>query len=871
MKKTRFSGMWGWIFLLAISILGCQDNGGGELDEGDQDADLSGDLDEGDVEEEEEVVVIAFSITKDSHCVQVDDGASASETTAADELRSLLSEIFGEEQPFCDEDGAQERAKIVVGTGTSAKALGAEPSEEELGEQGYLMRTIPPHLVIAGTPGAGTMYGVHRFLENVAGVRWYAPGVTHVPSSSEIPVPESDRIFKPAFLWRDVSYNWPGADDAFHTHMTENRGDGLPEDPYGLQYAFDRTCHSYFSFINPNDYFDEHPEYFSEIGGKRVREETQLCLTNPEVLDIVTEKMLARMADMPHVRQHNFSQMDHYNYCECDACRAINEQYGTSGGTQYWFVNELAKRTSEVYPDKQISTLAYMYTEEPPQNLEMHPNVTVWLCHMFPSCDSHPIETCPLNADYKRRVQTWSQITDHLNIWHYITDFTHYYVPFPNFDAIASDLRFYRDVGVEGLYLQGMGHGGGGGEWSLLRPYYAMHLLWNPDLDPKALRRDFLEGYYGDAGEPLETYVELLQSKVRDDDIHMHLYTNPAQGYLTDDILAKAHAAFDEAEELVKDDEELLERVKVARMPLTYVQMFPYNGNTIEDGHVKWLSDIADWAQVQEFFERMEAHDFRTVREQSGDRASMEMLYFLMASDPIIHTIENSHLAIEIVPNLGARLLRIIHKASDECITAWNVKRGLFYPFNGGLDDRIGGIIPFGWVEPGSIVDQDNGYFATKQSTLNGFDLKREVTLDENEAAFTIRTTVSNPSENTLLCRYREHIEFDLGAIRSTSVSFKARSGATVNQDMDEVLERMREGIRFNDQDVPEGGWTFRGDKGLKVEESFDDTEVDYAWIYSFPESLNELESEVAIKARDLEPGESIVFERRFEISPVSR
>ncbi len=876
MKITRLLFSMTGIVLLAAFLVACDDSGSGNVTGSDEDVETSGDVDldmdtEGDVEEEEAPPVIAFSITADSHCVQVDEGASASETTAAEELRSTLTEILGSEQPFCDADEASQRAKIIVGMGASAEAVEAKPSLEELGEQGYLIRTVPPHLAIAGTPGAGTMYGVHRFLESVAGVRWYAPGVTHIPSLTEIPVPESDAIVKPAFLWRDVSYNWPGADEAFHTHMTENRGDNLPEDEYGLQYAFDRTCHSYFSFISPDEYFDEHPEYFSEIGGKRVRDETQLCLTNPDVLDIVTEKMLARMESMPHVRQHNFSQMDHYNYCECDACRAKNEQYKTSGGTQFWFVNELAKRTSEVYPDKQIGTLAYMYTEEPPQNLDIHPNVAVWLCHMFPSCDSHPVETCPLNAEYKRRAETWSQLTDHLYIWHYITDFTHYYVPFPNFDAIAADLRFYRDIGVEGLYLQGMGHGGGGGEWSLLRPYYAMHLLWNPNLNPQKLRRDFLEGYYGDAAEPLENYIEMLQSKVRDEDIHMHLYTNPAQGYLTDQTMAEADAAFDEAEELVKDDEELLERVKVARMPLTYTRMFPYNGNTIEDGHVKWLSEIADWGEVQEFFDRMEAHDFRTVREQSGDRASMEMLYFLMASDPILHTIENSHLAIEIAPNLGARLLRIIHKDSGECITAWNVKQGLFYPFNGGLDDRVGGIVPFGWVEPGSILEQDDTYFKTKQSTLNGYDLIREVTLDDNEAAFTIRTTVSNPSDSDLLCRYREHIEFDLGTLRSTQVSFTARSGAKVDQGMTEVIDNLREGIHYHDQDVPNGSWTFRGDKGLEVVESFDETNVDYAWIYSFPESLNELESEVAIKAQTLAPGEGVVFERRFEIRPDSR
>ncbi len=836
-----------------------------ELDVVEMDDEIDGD---GEAEEEEEAPpVIAFSITASSHCVQVDDTASPSEQTAAEELRSTLEEIFGVAQLFCDDAAAQDRAKIVVGMGASAEALGADPDPEALGEQGHLIRTIPPDLVIAGTAGAGTMYGVHRFLERIAGVRWLAPGVTQIPTLSEIPVPENDRIVTPAFLWRDTYYTWPGGDDAFQAHMADNAGGHGSDDPYGLEYAFDGTCHTYFRFISPGEYFDEHPEYFSEIGGVRVRDETQLCLTNPDVLDIVTEKMLARMADNPNVRQHNFSQMDHYNYCECDACRAKNEQYGTSGGTQFWFINELAKRTAEVYPDKLVGTLAYMYTEEPPVGLTMHPNAAVWLCHMYPSCDSHPIESCPLNADYKRRALAWADLTEHLYVWHYITDFTHYYVPFPNFDAMSADMRFYRDIGVEGIFLQGMGQGGGGGEWSLLRPYYGAHLLWNPDRNPQALRREFLEGYYGAAAEPLERYIELLQAKVRDDDIHMHLYTNPAQGYLPDDIVSQAEAAFDEAESLVADDEEILERVRVARMPLTYTKMFPHNGNDIVDERIHWLSEIADWGEVQDFFERMEAHGFQIVREQAGDRASMELLYLLMSGDPQVYTIENSKLAIEIVPNLGARALRITHKASGECITAWNVKQGLFYPFNGGLEDRIGGIIPFGWVEPGAIVAQEDTLFGTQQNTMNGFKVRREIALDGNEAAFTVRTTVTNPSDGPLLCQLREHVEYDLGSVQSTRVAFTARSGASVDQDMSAVIAGMREGVHYYDQDVPLNEWKLRGDKGLEVVESFDDAQVDYTWIYAFPESLNEVECEVAVKPQTLEAGESIIFERRFEIN----
>jgi hypothetical protein len=46
---------------------------------------------------------------------------------------------------------------IVLGCGPIAARLGVDPPAQQLGEQGYVLRTVAPHLVIAGTPAAGTL------------------------------------------------------------------------------------------------------------------------------------------------------------------------------------------------------------------------------------------------------------------------------------------------------------------------------------------------------------------------------------------------------------------------------------------------------------------------------------------------------------------------------------------------------------------------------------------------------------------------------------------------------------------------------------------------------------------------------------------
>ena len=801
------------------------------------------------------------------HRILLEPGASPSEQTAAEELRSHILESTGVDLPVVVADPenmpAEDVPLIVLGQGPVARGPAA------LGEQGFVVRTNAPHVVIAGTAAAGTLYGVHRFLEDFVGVRWYAPGVTQVPQRAVLIVPPTDIVERPAFLWRHTSYAWPGGDDAFFARQGRNAGDRDATHPWGVQHRHDGRAHSYFRFVSPNEFFDEHPEYFSEVGGVRLRDETQLCLTNPDVLEIVTERMLARMANDPNARQHNFSQQDHYNYCTCPSCRAMNELYGSTGGTQFWFVSQLAERTSQVYPDKLIGTLAYMYTEEAPVGLDMHPNTAVWLCHMFPSCDSHPIADCPRDANYKRRALAWSALTEHLYIWHYIVDFMHYYNPFPNFRAMAADLRFYRDIGVEGIYLQAMGHGGGGGEWSLLRPWYGMKLLWDPDQDGDALLRDFLHGVYGPASTPLWDYVRLLHDEVFRRDIHMHLYTNPAQGYLTDEVIAQSEALFDEALAAVGDDAELRERVKVAHMPLVYARMFPRNGYDIADGMLRWRGEPATMPEVTTFLDRMDAHGFTTVREVSGGTETIMMAYLLTGVDQPVSTIDNGHLRVDVVPTLGGRALRITHLASGETVTAHDVAPNLYFPFAGGLEDRVGETFRFfGWVEPANVLALTESSITLESETFDGWKLSRTMTLVQGAPILRVVSTITNPGEGTRDGRLRSHLELDLGDVHETRVAFTALDGATIDQGTGGIIANQREGEHFYDQDAPAGEWRFTGPKGLELIQRIDNAEIDFTWLYAYPDTLNELEIELWGHDVAIGPGESSSLHQELEIRP---
>ena len=69
----------------------------------------------------------------------------------------------------------------------------------------------------------------------------------------------------------------------------------------------------------------------------------QLCLTNPDVVRIVTSNVLDRIAKMyPKVKIFGVSQSDRWVFCTCKNCAAVDAREESHAGTNIEFVNKIA-------------------------------------------------------------------------------------------------------------------------------------------------------------------------------------------------------------------------------------------------------------------------------------------------------------------------------------------------------------------------------------------------------------------------------------------------------------------------------------------------------------------------------------------------
>ena len=516
-----------------------------------------------------EKLVIADGNASDYRIV-LSNEASPSEQHVANELQTFFKEISGAELPIVTDEAQPSSREIILGDNAHLRSLNTKIDWDKLGNEGFAIRTVGKNLVIAGGKLRGTMYGVYTFLEDYLGCRWFSSKVSKIPKLDGIKVGAINDVQVPILEYREPFYT-----DAFDADWAArnkaNSNSARLDEQRGGKVAYAHFVHTFYPLMPPSEFFDEHPEYYSEIDGERIHERAQLCLTNPDVVKIATERVRKWIEDAPNATIFSVSQNDWRNPCQCKDCAAVDEREGSHSGTMLHFVNQIAEAIEKDYPDKAIDTLAYQYTRKPPKYVKPRPNVIVRLCSIE-CCFSHALDTCEMNASFKEDIEGWSEVSDRLYIWDYVTNFSHYIQPFPNFDVLKPNIQFFVNHGVKGIFEEGNYSGGGGGELAELRAYVMAKVLWNPDYDTQKAMNEFLDGYYCKAAAPIREYIDMLHKKVRDDNIHMTIRARPDSEFLATEIIQRSDELFDEAEKLA-DDEDVLHRIQVARLPIQYVQI----------------------------------------------------------------------------------------------------------------------------------------------------------------------------------------------------------------------------------------------------------------------------------------------------------
>lgn len=471
--------------------------------------------------------------------------------TAANILQFFVGRISGADIPVVANHKVK-KGDILIG--------GQAPAGVK--EDGYALSTAGGILKISGEAN-GVVYGAVSLLEDYLGVDYWGENEYSLKQSADISLPMIEKVDNPAFRYRqsqcyamrnDPIYKW-------WNRLEE------PQETFAAGY----WVHTFDKLLPAEVYGEKHPEYYAYFNGKRhPGKASQWCLTNPDVFEIVSQRIDSIFKANPDKKLICVSQNDgNYTNCTCENCRKIDEEEGALSGSMIYFLNKLAAR----FPDKEFATLAYLYTMNPPKHIKPLPNVTVMLCDI--DCEREVSLTENASGrQFMKALEGWSQISDNLFVWDYGINFDNYLSPFPNFHILQDNIRTFRDHHVKMHFSQIAGSWCG--DFAELRAYLVAKLMWNPDTDVDKLMKHFLNGYYGAAGDYLYRYIKVMEGALLGSGLRLWIYDSPVShknGMLRPALMKRYQQLFDEAEASVSNDPVLLERVKRARLPLLYSEL----------------------------------------------------------------------------------------------------------------------------------------------------------------------------------------------------------------------------------------------------------------------------------------------------------
>ena len=502
--------------------------------------------------------------------------STSQEQKAAEDLADWLGEMTGAEFRIVPDTTGAVDSEISVGRTSRLEGASVLQVRWDLGNEGYAIGVDGRRLFLLGGKSRGPIYAVYALLEEDLGCRWYHLEGSLIPDRPTLSFRPVPRHYVPPLFLRDPFYS-----DAFNaTWSLRNRTNapwaGVPGEWGGRVTYVPGFVHTFAALLPRDQYLDEHPEYFALIDG--ARNPHQLCQTHPDVIRIVTERMLKVLDENPGAGVLEISPNDGGRHCTCPDCEKLNEENDSPAGSLIYFVNKIAEAVEEKHPDVLVSTLAYLDTVDAPTKIKPRGNVTVRLCNdlhswRYPLIDFISSDF-PKSQQYREAIIRWSKICDNITIWDYFVNFSHYLAPMPNMHVLKPTVDFYVAHNVKGIMFQGA-YQSPGAERVAMRTWVMAKLLWDPSRDVAELIDDFVWGYYEDAAPAIFEYYELLErTRVQ----HLSEVVDKGIRYGMDvpmfskEFLQRATGLLEQAAEMANSGEVRL-RVEEAQLHIMYVKL----------------------------------------------------------------------------------------------------------------------------------------------------------------------------------------------------------------------------------------------------------------------------------------------------------
>ena len=552
---------------------------------------------------------------------------------AADDLRTYLGKMTGAEFAVLPESEIPEgQSAIYVGQTKFAAAQNIPFGQ--LSAEEWIIRTEGNKLILSGGNPIGSFYAVWNLL-NQFGCYCLTWDQDAVPDCATLKRDIPDQQGKPAFDGRFIYNRYPPifrhtkaspeVIQAFAKWKLRNGQNGRHNEldrlwVYSAHYiSHFPSFHSLSLYVNP-ELFQEHPEYFSmneagkRFAPRRVDYGGSVCMSNPKVAEITLDslrKMIRKDREtLPKEKWptiYDISELDGMVYiCKCPECKAITEEEGSNSGLLLRYINSVAREIRKEYPEILIRTFCYGYnTGTPPKTVRPESNVLIQLCDKYSISDPYHPLSHPLNADRLVYFSEWSRISYRNMVWDYwnISREPH---PDTVFDALASDLRYFRSLHVTDLFLEAARNPHSPQSFIDLCYFAASQLMMDPDKDPEKLADVYFRYYFGPAAAPMHELFDEIRVGVARQTTRQTSQVTTHWTYLTPEFMVRNYIGLKKLAESFPEGNIYRKRINAERIPFlwytlvrrdSYRKAFREQGIDVEDLIPEWRALVDEYVR----------------------------------------------------------------------------------------------------------------------------------------------------------------------------------------------------------------------------------------------------------------------------------
>lgn len=418
----------------------------------------------------------------------------------------------------------------------------------------FELRRVCKKTVIAAPDSLELLYGIYDYAERFCGWSFFEPGRDNFDASRIKKLPENGIIFKaqkPLLKRRGFIQEFPFDEETpdLLDWMAKNKlnylltwmkyyddlSDELKQAALDRGIAIESGHHNFDYWIPGKKYGATNPEFFAEIGGKRISPSgnselllsEQLCTTNPALRAEIVRRMVEYCDAHPEIKTISLIPNDGFGWCECENCSKFYDKnskgdfYSVSAHVYrandiyHDMIKEISARLHEQRPDIRLTFCAYVNYCAPSENFFLPPGLAV---HMAPywRCINHAMDdsACETNTRYLEDIRKWCAVKQggEVNIYEYFMGVNFYLsLPMIHWEKMFREMQVYNKLGVDGILTQfHVTH------WTAYGMNYRLMAQAARNEDPAVCIRRMLEELFGSDAEEAEKLYRKMEKMMHE-------------------------------------------------------------------------------------------------------------------------------------------------------------------------------------------------------------------------------------------------------------------------------------------------------------------------------------------------------------------